>query len=354
MLDRWAGVVARHAVAVLLLSVALLAGAAVYGSSVFDSSPAAGFDTPGSESYEQAEAEAEAFSNRAGDVVVLYSSDDGLTAGDPAFRAALLDAVDEYPASATASVATPYDVPADAPPGTVVPGLVSEDGHAAQVVVSLAGESQDDVLEAYDALEPTLEDAGPLQAHVAGVFSVYADVNEITGEDLRRAEELSLPIVAVLALIIFGSMVAASMPVLVGAIAVVGALATIQLFTEFTDVSVFAINVITLIGMGLAIDYALFIVSRFREELAGLPVDDADAVPTAIRRTLATAGRTVLFSGLTVAAAMATLLVFSQNFLRSMAYGGVAAVLIAMLAALTLLPAVLRLLGRRVDGGRMP
>ncbi len=353
MIERWADVVARRSLAVLLVSVALLAGAGFYGASVFDSVARGGFDTPGSEAYAQAEAEREAFGNRAADVVIIYS-DDELSASDPEFREALLGAVEGYPEDAIAGVSTPYDVPEGAPAGTVAPDLVSADGRSARVVVSLAGASQDDRLEAYDALEPALGDAGPLTSDVAGVSSVYSDVNDITGEDLRRAEELSLPIVAVLALLIFGSVVAASMPVVVGAVAVVGALAMVQLFTEFTDVSVFAINVITLLGMGLAIDYALFIVSRFREELAELPADDPDAASTAIRRTLATAGRTVLFSGLTVAAAMATLMVFPQNFLRSMAYGGVAAVLIAMLAALTLLPAVLRLLGRRIDGGRLP
>jgi RND superfamily putative drug exporter len=112
--------------------------------------------------------------------------------------------------------------------------------------------------------------------------------------------------------------------------------------------------VISLLGMGLAIDYALFVISRFREELAQLPLDDPDAPTKAIRTTMVTAGRTVLFSGLTVAAAMSSLLVFPQNFLRSMGYGGMSAVVIAMLAALTVLPATLRLLGRRIDGGRMP
>jgi RND superfamily putative drug exporter len=105
--------------------------------------------------------------------------------------------------------------------------------------------------------------------------------------------------------------------------------------------------VISLLGIGLAIDYALFMISRFREELALLPVDDPGRVPTAIRRTMTTAGRTVLFSGLTVAAAMSSLLIFPQAFLKSMGYGGMAAVLVAMLAALTVLPATLRLLGPR-------
>ena len=163
-----------------------------------------------------------------------------------------------------------------------------------------------------------------------------------------------MPIVLLLALLIFGSLVAASMPALVGLLAMVGALALVRVISTFTEVSVFSVNVISLLGIGLAIDYALFMISRFREELALLPADDPDASATAIQRTMVTAGRTVLFSGLTVAAAMASLLIFPQAFLKSMGYGGMAAVLVAMLAALTVLPATLRLLGRRVDAGRLP
>ena len=157
-----------------------------------------------------------------------------------------------------------------------------------------------------------------------------------------------------LALLIFGSVVAASMPALVGLLAMIGALAVVRVLTLFTEVSIFSVNVISLLGIGLAIDYALFVISRFREELAHLPDDEPDASSIAIRRTMATAGRTVLFSGLTVAAAMSSLLIFPQAFLRSMGYGGIAAVVVAMLAALTVLPAVLRLLGHRVDAGRLP
>ena len=163
-----------------------------------------------------------------------------------------------------------------------------------------------------------------------------------------------MPLVVILSLLIFGSVVAALMPAVVGAISVLGAMALVRLITNFTEVSVFSINVITLLGTGLAIDYALFVISRFREELAQLPEDDPKASAKAMRVTMATAGRTVLFSGLTVAAAMSSLLIFPQNFLRSLGYGGVAAVLVAVVAALTVLPAILLLLGRRIDAGRLP
>ncbi len=231
--------------------------------------------------------------------------------------------------------------------------MVSTDKHATTVTISLAGEGQAEQSDLNDELVPTLE-ADELETQIAGPWAVYKGVNETVGEDLARAEVFSLPLVVILSLLIFGSVVAALMPAVVGAISVLGAMALVRLITNFTEVSVFSINVITLLGTGLAIDYALFVISRFREELAELPEDDPQASAKAMRVTMATAGRTVLFSGLTVAAAMSSLLIFPQNFLRSLGYGGVAAVLVAVVAALTVLPAILLLLGRRIDGGRLP
>ena len=344
MLRRWGQVVARHAVVVLLTGIALALAAGGYGSGVFDSLSQGGFDDPDSEASAALRVQREELGNHGVDVVAVYRSDD-LEVTDPEFREQVEETLAGLPDGTTSQVVTFYD--------TRAPYLVGDDGHATQVLISLAGVTQDDFLDNYDALQPTLEAEG-LETHVAGSYAIYDDVNERTAEDLERAELISLPVVAVLALLIFGSVIAASMPVLVGGLAVVGALAVVRLLTQFTEVSIFSVNVITLLGMGLAIDYALFVVSRFREELARLPLDDPDAAATAVRRTMTTAGRTVLFSGLTVAAAMSSLLVFPQAFLRSMGYGGIAAVTVAMLAALTVLPAVLRLLGRRIDGGRLP
>ncbi len=345
MIDRWGAFVARRARAVLLVAVALVLAAGAYGAGVFDSLEQGGFDDPSSETARELAAERELFGNRTVDVVAVYSDEDRV-AGDRGFRASVEEVVAGIPADLVTQVVPYYAAGPDS-------GLVSADGHHAQVLVSLAGESQDDFLTAYDELAPLLEADG-LETGLTGSYAVYNDVNEITSKDLKRAELISLPLVVLLALLIFGSVVAALMPAMVGLVAMVGALAVVRVIAGFTDVSVFSINIISLLGIGLAIDYALFVVSRFREELAILPVEDPDAVATAIRRTMATAGRTVLFSGLTVAAAMSSLLIFPQGFLRSMGYGGMAAVVVAMLAALTVLPAVLRLLGRRVDAGRMP
>ncbi len=344
MIDRWGALVARRARAVLLVGVVVAVAAGVYGFGVFGSLSNGGFDDAGSESYAELQAERDSFGNRSVDVIAIYS-DDILTADSSAFRSAVEQVVAGLPEGTTSSVVPYYAAPDQ--------GLVSEDGHSAQILISLGGDSQDEFLDNYDLLEPTLHADG-LQVGLAGPFAVYNDVNEITSEDLERAELLSMPIVILLALLIFGSVVAASMPALVGLLAMVGALAVVRVLTLFTEVSIFSVNVISLLGIGLAIDYALFVISRFREELAQLPKDQLDAPAIAIRRTMATAGRTVLFSGLTVAGAMSSLLIFPQAFLRSMGYGGIAAVVVAMLAALTVLPAVLRLLGHRVDAGRLP
>jgi len=330
----------------LVLTLGLLATvlAGVFGSGVFGSLSQGGFDDPGSESAKELAQEQEAFGNKAVDVIAIYRSDD-LSVTDPEFKAEVDETLARIPSGTTTSVATYWD--------TEDPSMVSTDKHATTVLISLAGERQAELAERNDELVPTLE-ADTLETEIAGTWAVYKGVNETVSEDLARAEMVSLPLVIILSLLIFGSAVAALMPALVGAIAVLGAMSVVRLIAGATEVSVFSINVITLLGTGLAIDYALFVISRFREELARHPDDDPDASAKAIRVTMATAGRTVLFSGLTVAAAMASLLIFPQNFLRSLGYGGIAAVLVAVVAALTVLPAILMVLGRRIDAGRLP
>jgi uncharacterized membrane protein YdfJ with MMPL/SSD domain len=344
MLHRWSAVLVRRSRWVLAIGVLATILAGVFGVGVFGSLSQGGFDDPSSESARELAREREVFDNLAVDVVVIYRSPD-LSVSDPAFKAEVEETLDRIPAGTTTSVATFWD--------TQDPSMVSTDKHATTVLISLAGEGQAEMSDLNDELVPTLE-ADDLQTDIAGPWSVYKGVNETVSEDLARAEMVSLPLVVILSLLIFGSVVAALMPALVGAIAVLGALSVVRLITGFTEVSVFSINVITLLGTGLAIDYALFVISRFREELGALPDDDPGAPAKAIRATMATAGRTVLFSGLTVAAAMSSLLIFPQNFLRSLGYGGIAAVLVAVLAATTVLPAILLLLGRRIDAGRLP
>jgi RND superfamily putative drug exporter len=166
-------------------------------------------------------------------------------------------------------------------------------------------------------------------------------------QDIARGEAIVMPIVLILLVFVFGGLIAAGLPLLIGMLAVLGAFTTTRLIATVTDVSTFAVNSITLLGLGMAIDYSLFVVSRFREELAA-----GHDTRAAVARTMATAGRTVAVSGATIALALSSLLVFPQVFLRSMGIGGMAAVLVAMLGSLTVLPALLAILGRRVDALR--
>ena len=343
MVERWGRVLVRRSWLVVAAGLVVLLAAGAFGAGVYGSLSQGGFEDPGSESQRELAAERAHFGNRNVDIVAIYS-DRRLEATDPAFRDEVRRTLDRIPKSVVSSVVTYYD--------SGQRELLSRDRHATQVLISLQGRNQDELLDSWDRLEPLL-DAKTLRTDVAGTFAVYADVNHISETDLRKAELVSMPVVLLLSLLIFGSIVAAGMPVLVGVFTVVGAIAVVRLLALFTDVSVFSVNVITLIGLGLAVDYALFVISRFREELSRQD-EDEDAVPAAIQATMATAGRTVLFSGLTVAAALSSLLVFPQPFFKSMAYGGVAAVLVAMVCALTVLPAALRLLGPRIDSGRLP
>lgn len=187
-----------------------------------------------------------------------------------------------------------------------------------------------------------------IRVHVGGWAAISSAINTNIKNDLIQAELIAVPVTLVLLLIVFGTVVAAGLPLLVGGIAILVSMVALLGFTQFTDVSVFALNLVTGLGLGLGIDYALLVINRFREEL-GRGADTA----TAVRRTVATAGRTVVVSGLTVATTLIALAFYPMYFLRSFAYGGVAVVLLAVAATVILLPAVLMLLGPRINAWRV-
>ncbi|MFE7814159.1 MMPL family transporter [Streptomyces sp. NPDC057433] len=224
------------------------------------------------------------------------------------------------------------------------PALRAEDGREALIAARITGD-ETTMGETLDRIAPLFRgEQGVVEVGVGGPVAVRHEMQTIIQEDLLRAELIALPVTLVLLVMVFGSAVAALLPLGIGIVAILGANAILRGLTEFTEVSVFAMNLTTALGLGLAIDYALFIVRRFREELS------AGAEPlTAIGTTLRTAGRTVLFSALTVAVSLAAMLLFPQYFLQSFAYAGIAVVLLAAAAALILLPAALMVLGHRVD-----
>lgn len=187
------------------------------------------------------------------------------------------------------------------------------------------------------------ESAGT-RAYVGGIEVLYEAINGQIENDLKIAEAIAIPLNILMLLFVFGAAVAAGLPMVVALGSIAGSFFVLYLVTQFTDVSVFALNLITGLGLGLGIDYALLIVNRFREELAR-----TNDVAASVVTTVSTAGRTVFFSGLTVALVLASMLLFPQYFLKSFAYAGVSVVLFAVLASLIALPATLALLGHKVD-----
>ena len=323
----------RRRWAVIAAAAAFLVFAGVWGTGVFARMSRGGFEDPASESSRAAAVAAEKLGRDEADVVVVYRSDSA-TVDDPTFERAVTGTLGALPRDVVERTTTFWS--------TKAPQLVSEDRRATYAVLHLAGDDAQRE-EAVGEIEGSLAAPG-LTSTIGGTDVVSRDINERVGEDIARAEMLSIPVLLVLLVIIFGSVAAAALPLAIGTAAILGAFTVLRGISYGTDVSIFALNVVTILGMGLAIDYGLFVVSRFREELRrGRSVDDA------VARTMATAGRTVAVSGLTVAVALGGLTIFPQVFLRSMGFGGIAAVVVAMVAALTLLPALLSVLGHRVD-----
>ena len=337
--ERMGRLVYRRRRLVLALTGLFVAIALTWGTGVFGALSDGGFEDPGAESSTAAEVIDSTFGHVTGDVVVVYRADQNIVGTGEG--AGVERALEDLPSSAVTSVLSYWSTGGD-------PGFVSADGRTTFATLALSGDTDAEREEAYLEVADELQVSG-VESFRGGQVPTFVDINTQIESDLARAEMLSFPILLLLLVVVFGSVAAASLPLAVGGISILGAFTVLNVATKLTDVSVFAINIVTLLGLGLAIDYALFVVSRFREELAaGYSAEDS------VSRTMATAGRTVAISGLTVAVALGALLLFPMNFLQSMGLGGIAAVLVAMVAALTTLPALLGVLGHRVDALRVP
>ena len=231
------------------------------------------------------------------------------------------------------------------PPSAASPAGVASDGRAIAVAVRFEpGELPEGSI---DEVARLLRSIDAPQVVVGGGVLQDAEMDDQAAADLARAELISMPVVLVLLVVVLGGVVAAGLPVLIALVGVATTLLALLGIGLVTDVSVYAVNVVTMLGLGLAVDYALLVVARFREERAVDP-----DVAGALERTMTTAGRTVAFSGATVAAALAGLLVFPDTFLRSIGAAGLSVVLLDLLAALTLLPALLSRFGHRIAPAR--
>ncbi len=267
-------------------------------------------------------------------MVVIFRSD-RFPATDPAFEA-----------QAEAAVARVRRLPnvTDVVLPSDDPNLISPDGDTAYALIGfdLPPEEAQRIVPAFEA---ALGEPPDLDLLVAGAPAFYADIETVSQRDLRRAELIAFPFALAALLLVFGSVVAAVVPLAVGGAGVAGVLLGLWVTAQEIDLSIFSLNLATMLGLGLAVDYSLFVTSRFREELAARP----GAVGAAVERTIETAGRAVFFSGLTVLIGLSGLVFFSFMFLRSVGIAGVIVVFFSTLAALTLLPALLGVLGTRID-----
>jgi putative drug exporter of the RND superfamily len=327
-------------VGVLLLTIA----AAVFGGGVARNLIAGGFEPAGAESVRAEGVLEDSFGQQQPNVVLVVTADDGDVNSDQT-RAAGTEITEFVAGFEHVDVAVSYWTLGDPPP------LRGTDGDNALVMAHVEGDDTE-AIERSDELVDALEEQGiggdAVTVQAGGLAVVDSSITHTIESDLRTAEMIAIPVTLVLLVWVFGSIVAALLPLAVGIFSIISTFAVLQLFAQFTDVSIFALNATTALGLGLAIDYSLFIVSRYREELAG-----GYAPGVAVVRTVRTAGRTILFSAITVAIGLSAMLVFPIPFMRSFGYAGIGVAATAAFGAVVLLPALLAVLGHRVEKGRV-
>jgi trehalose monomycolate/heme transporter len=373
MFEAWGRWLYRARRLTLVIALLFAAAAGAWGTGVFGKLDSGNtFTPPNSQSNVESTLAASLFGRDSADVVVLFHST-AHTVADPVYRQAVTGYLASLPANEVTTAATFWT--------SGQPDLVSADRHSTYAVLQLAGGSdqgREDTYKAIAADFPAV--AGTpgdgITAQVGGGTPTEVAINSAVSANIARAESISFPVLLILLVIIFGSVVAAFAPLVIGGLAILGSFTVLRLLTLGTTVSVYSVNITTILGLGLGIDYGLFIVTRFREELrrqallapggttplrppgkallapggtTPLRPPGKEEVEAAVARTVATAGRTVLVSGVTVAVTLCGLMLFQPVFLRSMGYGGVATVAVDVIAALTVLPALLAVLGHRVN-----
>jgi uncharacterized membrane protein YdfJ with MMPL/SSD domain len=331
MLDRLAQMAGARPKRVLAIAAAFFLVAGALGSGVADKLDPYGADDPATETV-IAKERLEAAGYRDVQAVVLVQDAD-VRSGAGADRVAAV-------ADEVRGVDGVRDVTGFAETGS--DDFVSRSGDATYLAVTMDATEDDELQETGEAIVAAVE--GEDGVLVGGNAVAQAQINEKVESDLQRAELIAFPILFLLSLLFFRSLVAAALPLLVGGLAIVSTMLLLTVASELGSISIFALNLVTGLGLGLAIDYSLFVVSRYREEIAR-----TGPGMQALRRTMATAGKTVLFSSITVAGALAALAVFPQRFLYSMGIGGALVALAAAAISLIVLPAVLALLGERVN-----
>ncbi|MFE9295390.1 MMPL family transporter [Streptomyces niveus] len=341
MFDRIAELAIRRARLVLVVAVVAVALMGAVGAGAFSVLKGGGYDDPASQSSRAGKVIEEKFGGET-NLILLVRTAEGRVDSPAADRSGQALVADLKAEKDLDNVLSYWD--------TDSPDLRSEDGREAIVLAHVKGEKTEQekrakaIIDTYGG-----QYEGGLTIEAGGGTAVGADLSAQVPKDLILAEAIAVPLTLILLLVVFGSVVAALLPLVIGTIAIAGTFAELALLGGVTDVSNSATNLTTALGLGLGIDYALLMISRFREQLAtGAAVDDA------VRHTVRTAGRTVAFSAATVAVALAALLVFPQYFLRSFGYAGVGVVAIAAISTLFVMPALFVVLGHKVNNGRLP
>jgi putative drug exporter of the RND superfamily len=327
---------------ILAAAALLMVAAAVFGIPVAKNLSAGGFQDPTSESAQATKLLTDKFHQGDMQLLVTVTAPDGVNSSNA--KAVATDIVDHFKQSThVADVTSAWTVPQQS-----AADLISRDGKTGLIVAGITGGENNAPKYAKTLSDDVLHDRSGDQAAVTvragGITTMYTQINQQNERDLLLMESIAIPLSFLVLVWVFGGLVAAALPMAVGGLAIVGSMAVLRLVTFNTDVSIFAPNLSTALGLALAIDYTLLILSRYRDELAeGVPRD------VALIRTMSTAGRTVLFSATTVGLSMGAMALFPMYFLKSFAYAGVATVAFAAAAAVIVTPAAIWLLGDRLD-----
>lgn len=342
----WGRTVYRYRYVVIGVTVALCLLGGAFGLSLGKHVTQSGFYDDGSQSVKASIIGDKVYGrDRTGHIVAIFKAPSGKSVDDPAWAKQITDELNKFQQDHPNQVLG-WAGYLRAPDTTsqVIQGMATQDKKYTFVSIPLKGDDDDTILNNYKTVAPDLQklDGGTVQ--LAGLEPVANALTGTIATDQKRMEVLALPLVAIVLFLVFGGVVAACLPVMVGGLSIAGALGIVRLIAVFGPVNFFAQPVVSLIGLGIAVDYGLFVVSRFREEIA-----EGYDTEAAVRRTVMTAGRTVAFSAVLIAASGASLLLLPQGFVKSLTYALIAAVTLAALLSITLLPACLGILGKNVD-----
>jgi uncharacterized membrane protein YdfJ with MMPL/SSD domain len=340
----WGRTVYRYRFIVIGVMVALSLLGGIFGISLGKHVTQSGFYDEGSQSVKASVLGDDTYGrDRTSHVVAIFTAPKSIN--DPAWQKKMVDELNAFKKDHPDQVvgwAGWLAAPNSTDP--VIKGMASEDGKHTFVSIPLKGDNDDTILNNYKAIEPALQKLNDGKIQLAGLEPIANALTGTIATDQKRMEILALPLVAVVLFLVFGGVIAASLPAIVGGLSIAGSLGILRFITMFGPLSFFAQPVVSMMGFGIAIDYGLFIVSRFREEIA-----EGYDTEAAVRRTVMTAGRTVVFSAVLIAVSAASLFLLPQGFVKSLTYAVIISVSLAAILSITLLPAILSILGKHVD-----